>query len=310
MSKDRFLVPGVDARTPAGEAATLTLLSKAAPLFDAESAVLEATDPDAVHDMRVASRRLREAMSLFSPVMRKKPLARQLDTVRRITRALGPVRDSDVLIDSFRKMARACEDEGERRAIAYLIGRRQGERVAELRRMRRRLARLDLAAWRTGFVAFAEEPRSSGAAAEPLVLLGSGVLEDRLARTYAHIPAALEADAAEEQHAMRVACKHLRYAIETLAPCFDDSFSHVHRTLVTLQDILGDMHDIDVWSAYVAAVREAGEHSAAHVSDRAIGAVLRDLAGRRAKLFTRFERHVAAHPEQALAGRVLGGLDE
>src|SRR5437763_11057167 len=59
-------------------------------------------DPEGVHDMRVATRRLRAALELFRDVFPKRRLRPMLRDVRRLADALGEVRDLDVMLEALR----------------------------------------------------------------------------------------------------------------------------------------------------------------------------------------------------------------
>src|SRR5262245_448748 len=58
--------------------------------------VRQAEDRECVHRMRVASRRLRSVLPLFAPSLSCQTCARWRKRLRRVTRALGAVRDTDV----------------------------------------------------------------------------------------------------------------------------------------------------------------------------------------------------------------------
>ena len=109
LMDQRFAVHGVDAHSPLKEAAPAILLAKAEPLFELEAAASGGADMDAVHDMRVASRRLRESMRLLAPLYPPAAFSAWYKRVRRVTRALGPVRDSDVFIDAFSRLNRSLD---------------------------------------------------------------------------------------------------------------------------------------------------------------------------------------------------------
>ena len=63
----------------------------------------DGTDIECVHDMRVASRRLRAAMDNFMDCFPRKPFKKRYKHVKAITRTMGGVRDLDVLIAHFQK---------------------------------------------------------------------------------------------------------------------------------------------------------------------------------------------------------------
>lgn len=60
---------------------------------------------------------------------------------------------------------------------------------------------------------------------------------------YVHLPEKIEM-----HHAMRIAAKRLRYTMECFAALYDDDLKAQIKTVKNLQDILGDMHDCDVWA--------------------------------------------------------------
>ena len=68
-----------------------------AKMFAQVAAAVDGRDPEGVHDMRVASRRLRAALKVFAPWLAPEDLARIAPAVRTLTRALGRVRELDVL---------------------------------------------------------------------------------------------------------------------------------------------------------------------------------------------------------------------
>ena len=92
--------------------------------------VIDGTDIEFVHDMRVASRRLRAAMLNFADcVSPKKKFRKHRRRVGQITSTLGGVRDLDVLIDRFQKDAQTVPEEA-RIGVQNLIIHLQKEREA------------------------------------------------------------------------------------------------------------------------------------------------------------------------------------
>jgi CHAD domain-containing protein len=66
--------------------------------------VLDVTDIERVHDMRVATRRLRAALEIFAPCFPRSEHRKVLKEVKRLADALGERRDPDVAIDGFEKV--------------------------------------------------------------------------------------------------------------------------------------------------------------------------------------------------------------
>jgi CHAD domain-containing protein len=303
-----FRVQGVDADTPVGVAAERILAAKAEPLFALEKDAAGGRDADAIHDMRVASRRLREALKLFAPVYRRKMFDTWYGTVSVVTKSLGRVRDADVFIGEFHSLLRSAKDPAERAAIAYLIGFRQAERLANLKRMRKRLAGLELAKAKRRFEKAIGNTRDVPDTRRPLHALAEEAVDERLGTMFGHLPAALTPENSQAQHAMRIACKELRYAVETLASCFDDSFDELHALLVRFQDTLGELHDHDVFIAALTEIRDSGDAAAAGVTAKGLDEVITALCSRRSRDFLRFRKLCAEHPEAQLRARLLGAL--
>jgi CHAD domain-containing protein len=97
MAKARD-IPGLHATMPFAEAAAATVAVRAEELFEHADGVLDTSDIERVHDMRVATRRLRAALEIFEPCFPAKPYARALSEVKRLADALGERRDRDVAI--------------------------------------------------------------------------------------------------------------------------------------------------------------------------------------------------------------------
>jgi len=103
MAKARE-IPGLHAQMPFAEAAAATVAVRAEELFEHSKHVLDMTDIEHVHDMRVASRRLRAVLEIYAacfPPEQFKPLLRE---VKDLADALGARRDPDVLLDQLAKL--------------------------------------------------------------------------------------------------------------------------------------------------------------------------------------------------------------
>src|SRR4051794_37182886 len=84
--------------TPFAEAAARTVETRAAELFEQSADVLDVTDIERVHDMRVATRRLRAVLELYAPCFPADQLKVVLRDVKVLADALGARRDPDVQI--------------------------------------------------------------------------------------------------------------------------------------------------------------------------------------------------------------------
>src|SRR5215213_3378755 len=91
-------IKGIDCNSSACGGIRLVLLTRFQELYGFHQDALNWTDPEGVHSMRVASRRLRSALRDFMPYLRKRNLPPVLKQLRKIAGALGEVRDQDVAI--------------------------------------------------------------------------------------------------------------------------------------------------------------------------------------------------------------------
>ena len=303
MSK-RFDIPEVTAQTPLAVAAPALLLAKADPLFELEGAARGGADMDAVHDMRVASRRLREALRLLEPVYPRKEYQKWYRRVRRITRALGPVRDSDVFIDTFSRLGEHL-GEGGRRTVAFMVGYRTGQRVAELERLNAELGHLDLDRNRARFAAFARRVNPAVDGARLLAAFAHAAVAERASIVFGAQPAALSEENTLAQHALRIDYKRLRYAVEAFAPCYNDAFDDLHETLTAFQDTLGELHDVHVFLDMLRDPERIAAAGRGGVLAADLTEVVELLEERAHEEYLRFAALVAEHPAEQLLPRLL-----
>ncbi|MEA2428458.1 MAG: hypothetical protein QOF37_2086 [Thermoleophilaceae bacterium] len=118
MAKARE-IPGLTGQVTFRQAAALAVETRAAELFELAQNVLDTDDIERVHDMRVATRRLRAAMEIFAPCFPKKDLRTTLRDVKALADALGERRDPDVHIEELERIAAALTRD-DARGIASL----------------------------------------------------------------------------------------------------------------------------------------------------------------------------------------------
>jgi CHAD domain-containing protein len=119
-------IPDLSAEDTYAEAAAKIVSVRAAELTQNAQGVLDTGDIERVHDMRVATRRLRAALEIFEPCFPARPYGLALGEVKRLADALGERRDRDVAIASLY----AFNDQmpaPDRRGVASLIGRFRAE---------------------------------------------------------------------------------------------------------------------------------------------------------------------------------------
>jgi CHAD domain-containing protein len=97
----------VEPSEPFRLAAARIVRVRAGELFEYGDGVLDTRDIERVHDMRVASRRLRAVLEIFAPCFPRSEYKGVLRDVKQLADALGERRDPDVHIDALRAFSKA-----------------------------------------------------------------------------------------------------------------------------------------------------------------------------------------------------------
>jgi CHAD domain-containing protein len=98
-------IDGLDAATPFVEAARRIVAVRAEEVFEHAEGVLDTREIERVHDMRVATRRLRAVLEIFGPAFPKGEVRPILHDVKALADALGARRDPDVAIAGLERFA-------------------------------------------------------------------------------------------------------------------------------------------------------------------------------------------------------------
>jgi CHAD domain-containing protein len=205
-------------------------------------------EPDAVHKMRVATRRLRSALSTYRPLLDREQTDPIRDELKWLGAELGEPRDAEVMRDRISQLAAGQPDElllgPVHRRIDIEMGRRHQTAHAALVKAlgKRRYLRLldtldDLLA----------DPPFTGKAKRK----AKRVLPAMVARATRRVDRAVaEADAAttEEErdlrlHEVRKSAKRARYAAESVAPVFGKPARRLAKRMEKLQEVLGEHQD-------------------------------------------------------------------
>jgi CHAD domain-containing protein len=110
MAKARD-IPGLDGRMSFREVAREAVAVRAQEVFAYADGVLDTHDVERVHDMRVATRRLRAVLEVFEPAFDRDAHRAVLKDVKRLADALGARRDPDVQLDALERLARSMSEQ-------------------------------------------------------------------------------------------------------------------------------------------------------------------------------------------------------
>lgn len=240
-----MLAPGALPALLAEEGARRLALAHLDDASVARDRIANAADVEALHDYRVALRRLRSCLRGYPKQLRSTVTRRTLRRLRRLARGTNRSRDLDVRLAWLTGQLEQA-DEPVRPALSWLIERINGEQHRARDEMLQRDQRLfpsvrdrltdQLSAYRTTIRLDADlRRRSTAAVSADRVRAAAGRLAKRLRRIHGY-------DSAIAIHRARIAAKHLRYVLEPFAADVTGGEAAIQR-LKALQNRLGDVHD-------------------------------------------------------------------
>jgi CHAD domain-containing protein len=250
----------VQAESPAREVIRSVIAQSVAALLYHDPLVRTSSDPEAVHQARVATRKLRSHLRTFGPLLVPEwsdPLRTELGWV---ALSLGAVRDQEVLLERLRERAKALPANDLRSALGVLhllevdIEGLRKKLLADLDSTRYvdLLERLVAAAHAPSALPEADQPAGTvlpALATAPWRRLRSGV------RNLTDPPA--DADL----HRIRILAKRARYAAEAVAPVVGAGAVSFARNAAKLQTILGEHQDSVTAQAWLRGTRIGGRRA-------------------------------------------------
>jgi CHAD domain-containing protein len=204
--------------------------------------VLAAPDPDAVHDLRVAIRRCRSVGSVMEEVDPDPAWPAMRKLARKLFRELGELRDTQVLEDWTKNLSAGMDP-----VQLKLLSTFQAQEI-EFREGALRVAgKFDHKAWKKLERVLKGRVRR----VQPESLAAECLAMERLEAAKELHAAALRSEKPEPWHELRIGVKRFRYTVESLLP---ERYEAWGNNLKRLQDLLGDVHDLDVLADTISQV--------------------------------------------------------
>jgi CHAD domain-containing protein len=214
-------------------------------------------DPEAVHDFRVAVRRLRNWLQALGPWLEETVTPSSEQRFRRLSRVAGVLRDLQVQRVTLRQMPEAHGPPlaTEARRIELQLDREETRARAKLLRkivadLPRAAAKLAAQLQRGGLDAGA----SAAGPGPGMAAAMAGLLAERLEEVVASVRRLRRAGQTELAHAARIAMKRLRYLLEPFGSSSRLAATAVLR-LTAAQDAFGRLHDIQLLSRRITGHR-------------------------------------------------------
>jgi CHAD domain-containing protein len=213
-------------------------------------------DPEELHHMRVATRRMRAALRVFDEHLDADVMRPLLKGLRRTGCTLGAVRDLDVFLEKTQRYLNALPDErkGELDPLLTVLHQRRGEARERL------IAYLDGRRYARFTERFSEFLETPGAGVLPAVSVAGDprpqlvsralpvVLYERAAAVWAFDEYLAEPAPLVRYHRLRIAGKGLRYTLEFFEEVLGPPAHPLIDAVKGLQDHLGDLQDAVVSS--------------------------------------------------------------
>lgn len=215
-------------------------------------AVLLGQDPEAVHDLRVTSRRLRSGLRLLNPILPAAEAKECLGLLKTCTDRLGEVRDAEVMLGLLSDYQAASREQLS--DIAVIVVERQeiydhardalitylrGDDYRQLEKAISELASRALSA-----------PEAPLDLKQPAAFVSGRV--KKLEQTIIEFKGKLEDTPLVELHSLRIYFKRLRYTLESAGELFAADYREVLELLADIQTDLGTMHDYAVMLDFIA----------------------------------------------------------
>ena len=220
-------------------------------MHDEIDGVRSAEDIEAIHRMRVASRRLRNALPLFTDYLHTRKLTIWQKQLQKTTRSLGAARDTDVQIEILKEFLNQIPSPEFKPGVRRLLLRWRQKRTKLQDNVNRSVDELVKAKTLDQIQQFLE-PKAKQKEKDFVITLDlfklayrsiSSCLDEFL--SYEEI--IYQPENIEELHMMRITAKWLRYSMETFAPLYIDELKEYTQVMREVQDVLGEIHDCDVW---------------------------------------------------------------
>jgi CHAD domain-containing protein len=208
---------------------------------------LEGMDPEALHDLRVASRRMREVLEYLQPSLPFKTQSNLLNLGRRITKSLGKAREAEVSLGILEHLTK--EQKLNPVASEILLNRQSRHVESVLRKAQKRISSKKFSQYEK----FLDQLRGSFS-------INTGDSPILLSRREAFLGFNWEGEMDDLRlHDLRVRAKKFRYSLEIYDRLRDHKLGRLLRRMKMLQDVLGNIHDLYVFGELIREEQQKWE---------------------------------------------------
>lgn len=198
-------------------------------------------DPEGIHDMRVASRRLRAALSELRAFLENRQRKTLLEQARRVTRLLGRPREMDVTLGILEKHRAECTEHAAR--LNGAIDRLQSERSALSAACAEAVTVTESLELDEALLALLDPERVKD---RDLFEVAPKQLKRRLRELTEEYLRWRASGERAQLHRVRIAFKKFRYVCEVFLPVYEDRIKPLISELKRVQECLGEWNDCRV----------------------------------------------------------------
>ncbi len=261
--------------------------------------VIDNKDSEYVHKTRVASRRLRAALPVFRSCFARKEYKKWKGEIKKVTRLLADARDLDVQIAFIQQYIEKLSSINDKESLDILLQNHKNRRNNIQPNLANEMQKLKASYTLEDIIAACHQTisaQSNSIFNQTIILekaqgnIAFGLQNFLGMEEYVH-----KENEKQKHHEMRIYAKKLRYTMEIFAPMYQNKLTKEIDNIKKYQDILGEMHDCDVWIDYLPKFIEETKPSIIDIKNQADfeQALLNFLAfikDERKKYYLQFER--------------------
>jgi CHAD domain-containing protein len=244
-------ITGLSSSMNAAENAAIILRARFEEMQNLLEKAMNFSDIDGVHDMRVAMRRLRNAVRDLRSVLKKKHYKRFNQKLKFLYDIVGAVRDEDVAIEALEKMrakAAIAGDENVLQGIDHVLADHRENRIVGQAKMTDAFSGKLFAEMKEEFFGLLAAAENEPEAPEKTFAeIGSKVISQTLKRFCKLSDNLYTAYDFEALHRFRIASKRLRTALQLFGECWGEELDPFIEQVAKMQLLLGKVHDRDGW---------------------------------------------------------------
>ena len=245
----------ISAQDTMAEAGRKALVADFIKMLQNEEGCRQGEDSNAVHDMRVGTRRMRSTLRLLSTYYKTKAIQPHLDSMKSVADALGGVRDLDVMMDEIKKFGEAAGEnasDGENAGMQPILEQLEKQRGKAQKALTKALDKREYREFVKDFTAFLNKPGKGAMPVDADELQPFQVRHLLPELIYEHLGAVRAYDdiieTADEPtlHQLRIEFKRLRYAVAIFSEVLGSGIGEFIEELKVMQDHLGKLNDLHV----------------------------------------------------------------